>query len=107
MQVRASGHPQIGWPRRDRSAHKCGPPLGFDLNRSPWLRWQLENGSFLTLFQTCQEYDLTVWKLQCIVMGGDLLFVNLPKDAVFCSIVRLCHGHTRADRRWTSQAKAS
>ena len=75
----ASGQPQIGWPRRDRSAHKCGPPLGFDLNRSPWLRWQLENGSFLTLFQTCQEYNLTVWKLQCIVMGGDLLFVDLPK----------------------------
>src|SRR5215469_7595547 len=80
MQVRAGGHPQIGWPRRDQSTHKCGSPLGFDLNRSPWLRWQLENGSFLTLSQTCQEYNLAVWKLQCIVMGGGLLFVDLSKD---------------------------
>jgi hypothetical protein len=54
--------------------------LGFDLNRSPWLRWQLENGSFLTFSQTCQEYNLAVWKLQCIVMGSDLVFVDLPKD---------------------------
>jgi hypothetical protein len=54
--------------------------LGFDLNRSPWLRWQLENCSFLTFSQTCQEHDLAVWKFQCIVMGGDLVFVDLPKD---------------------------
>jgi hypothetical protein len=54
--------------------------LGFDLNRSPWLRWQLENCSFLTFSQTCQEHDLAVWKFQRIVMGPDLVFVDLPKD---------------------------
>src|SRR5499427_10581238 len=96
---RASGHLQIGWPRRDQSTHKCGSPLGFDLNRSPWLRWQLENGGFLTFSQTCQEYNLAVWKLQCIVMGGGLSLLICRKMAVVCSIVRLCHGHTRADRR--------
>jgi hypothetical protein len=64
--------------------------LGFDLNRSPWLRWQLENGSFLTFSQACQEHNLAVWKLQCIVMGGDLVFVDLPKDRGFlldCTLV--------------------
>jgi hypothetical protein len=54
--------------------------LGFNLNRSPWLRWQLENCSFLISFQTCQEHDLAVWKFQRIVMSGDLVFVDLPKD---------------------------
>jgi hypothetical protein len=54
--------------------------LGFDLNRSPWLRWQLENRGLLTLTQARQEHDLAVRKFQRIVMSGDLVFVDLPKD---------------------------
>ncbi|MFY9896650.1 MAG: hypothetical protein WBG18_14075 [Xanthobacteraceae bacterium] len=34
----------------------------------------------LTFSQTCQEHNLAVWKFQRIVMGGDLVSVNLPKD---------------------------
>jgi hypothetical protein len=34
----------------------------------------------LTLAQERQEYDLAIRKLQRIVMGGDLVFVDLPKD---------------------------
>jgi hypothetical protein len=68
--------------------------LGCDLNRSPWLRLQLENCSFLTFSQTCQEHDLAVWKFQRIVMGGDPVFVDLPKDRssrlwrYFCVVLR-------------------
>jgi hypothetical protein len=54
--------------------------LGFDLNHSPWLRRQLKNRSLLTLAQERQKYDLAVRKFQCIVMGGDFVFVDLPKD---------------------------
>jgi hypothetical protein len=54
--------------------------LGFDLNRSPWLRWQLENRGLLILTQARQEHDLAVRKFQRIVMSGDLVFVDLPKD---------------------------
>jgi hypothetical protein len=54
--------------------------LGFDLNRSPWLRWQLKNRGLLTLTQACQEHDPTVRKFQRIVMSVNLFFVDLPKD---------------------------
>jgi hypothetical protein len=40
----------------------------------------LKNRSVLTLAQQRQEDDLAVWKFQRIVMGGDLFFVDLPKD---------------------------
>jgi hypothetical protein len=59
--------------------------LGFDLNRSPWLRWQLENGSFLTFSKTCQQqHDLAVRKFQRVVMSRGSFFVDLPKD---CGLV--------------------
>jgi hypothetical protein len=76
--------------------------LGCDLNRSPWLRWQLENCSFLTFSQTCQEHDLTVRKFKRIVMGRDLVFVDLTKDPVLCLISPSCHGHNLTGRRLTS-----
>jgi hypothetical protein len=34
----------------------------------------------LTFKQECQEHDPAVRKFQRIVMGGDLFFVDLPKD---------------------------
>jgi hypothetical protein len=34
----------------------------------------------LTFEQECQEHDPAVRKFQRIVMGGDLFFVDLPKD---------------------------
>src|SRR5215472_6211609 len=65
---------------RDRSTHKCDPPLGFNLDCSRWLRRQLKNCSFLTFLYTVQERDLTVWKFQRIMMSRDLFLVDLPKD---------------------------
>jgi len=40
---------------RDRSTHKCDPPLGFNLDCSSWLHRQLKNCSFLIFSHTCQE----------------------------------------------------
>jgi hypothetical protein len=59
-----------------------------------WLRRQLENRGFLTFSQTCQEHNLAVWKFQCIVVGGDLVFVDLPKDRCLlldCTVVPRPH----------------
>jgi hypothetical protein len=78
----------------DQATHKCDPPLRFNLSRSPWLCWQLENCSFLTFAQTCQEHDLTIWKFQRIVMSGDFVFVDLPKDRrlmLDCTVVPWPH----------------
>jgi hypothetical protein len=54
--------------------------LGFSLTGSFGFRRQLKNRSLLTLAEERQEYDLAVRKFQCIVMGGDLVFVDLPKN---------------------------
>jgi hypothetical protein len=64
----------------ERSAHVGCSLLGFNLNGSPWLRRQLKNRSLLTFTQTCQEHDLAIRKFQRIVMSGELVFVDLPKD---------------------------
>jgi hypothetical protein len=45
----------------------------------------LKNRSLLTLAQERQEYDLAVRKFQCTVMGGDLVFVDLPEDRCLMS----------------------
>src|SRR5260370_32164809 len=73
-----SGHGITCW--RDQSAYKCDPLLSFALNRSAWLRRQLKNCSLLAFSHTCQEHDLTVRKFQRIMVSGDLLFIDLPKD---------------------------
>jgi hypothetical protein len=64
----------------ERSAHVGCSLLGFNLNGSPWLRRQLKNRSLLIFSQTCQEHDLAIRKFQRIVMSGELVFVDLPKD---------------------------
>lgn len=51
------------------SAHVNYTPLGFSFNGSLRFRWQLQNCGLLTIRQGCQQHDLAVWKLQCIVMG--------------------------------------
>jgi hypothetical protein len=79
-----------GGHRVENSAYVGCPPLGFGLNDSLWLRWQLKNRGLLTLTQACQEHDLTVWKFQCIVMSDDPVFVDLPKDRYLmldCTVV--------------------
>jgi hypothetical protein len=40
-------------PSCGNSAYVVCPPLGFGLNDSLWFRWQLKNGSLLTLTQRC------------------------------------------------------
>jgi hypothetical protein len=40
----------------------------------------LQNRSFLTLAEECQEHDLAVWKLERIMMRGRVVFVDLPED---------------------------
>ena len=106
---RASGHPQIGWPqsRRDQSTDKCGPPLGFDLNRSPWLRWQLENRGLLILIQECQEHDPAVRKFQRIVMAATLSLLICRKIAVLCSITLSLRAIKPVGKHLTSSAKDS
>jgi hypothetical protein len=66
------------------SAHVGCTLLSFGLNGSFWFSRQLNNRSLLPLMQKCQEHDSAVRKLQRIVMGGDLFFVDLAKD---CSLV--------------------
>jgi hypothetical protein len=74
------------WPPSSRaaivwnSAYVGCPPLGFSLDGSLWLRWQLKNRGLLTLTQRCQQHDLAVRKFQRIVMSHDLFRVDLPKD---------------------------
>jgi hypothetical protein len=55
-------------------------PLGLSFNGGLWLRWQLQNRGLLALTQCRQQHNAAVWKLQRIVMGRDLVFVDLPKD---------------------------
>jgi hypothetical protein len=40
----------------------------------------LQNRSFLTLAQECQERDPAVGKLERIMMSGRVVFVDLPED---------------------------
>jgi len=40
----------------------------------------LQNGGLLTLRQGCQQHDLAIWKLQCIVMRRYPFFIGLSKD---------------------------
>jgi hypothetical protein len=54
--------------------------LVFKFARSLWLRGQLKHGSLLFLTEERQEYDLTIWKFQSIVMRRDSLLVHLSKD---------------------------
>jgi hypothetical protein len=77
-----SGHPSIGGHRVawcDRSAYVSHAPLGLGFNGSFWFRRQLKNRRLLTLIQCGQENDLAVRKFQSVVMGRDLVFVDLPK----------------------------
>src|SRR3974390_157495 len=72
------------WPpagrMAERSAHVDCSLLGFNLNGNPWLRRQLKNRSLLIFTQACQEHDLAIRKFKRIVMSGELVFVDLPKD---------------------------
>jgi len=68
---------QLAWKV---SAHVRCTLLVFKLMRSLWLGWQLKHRSLLSLTEERQEYNLTIWKLQSIVVRGDLLFVDLSKD---------------------------
>jgi hypothetical protein len=60
------------------------PSLGFSLTDSLGFGRQLKNRRLLTLIKECQKHNPAIWKFQRIVMGGDLFFVDLPKD---CSLV--------------------
>jgi hypothetical protein len=55
-------------------------PLGLSFNGSLWFSRQLQNGRLLALTQCCQERDPAIRKFQCVVMGRDLVLVDLPKD---------------------------
>ena len=59
------------------SAHVGCALLLLKLARSLRLHRQLKHRSLLSLTKERQEYDLTIRKLQCIVMGGDSLLVDL------------------------------
>jgi len=56
------------------------PTLGLSLNRRSRPGWQLEDCSLLTLSQRCQEDNVAVRKFQRIVMGSELVMINLPED---------------------------
>jgi hypothetical protein len=43
----------------------------------------LQDCGVLTLTQRRQEHDLTIGKLQGVVMSGNFVFVDLPKDRSF------------------------
>jgi hypothetical protein len=62
------------------SAHVRCTLLVLKLARRLWLRRQLKHRSLLSLAEERQEYDLTIWKFQSIVMRGDPLLVDLAKD---------------------------
>jgi hypothetical protein len=75
-----NGRPRAERPSCENSAYVGYAPLGFSLDASLWLHWQLKNRSLLTLTQRCQQHDLAVGKLQRIMMSRDLFSVDLPKD---------------------------
>src|SRR6516165_4689034 len=62
------------------SAHVGCPPLLLALVGSLRLRRQLKHRRPLSLGQQRQEYDLPIRKLQCVVMSGNPLLVDLSKD---------------------------
>jgi hypothetical protein len=68
---------QLAWKG---SAHVRRTLLVLELARSLGLRGQLKNRSLLSLTEERQEYDLTIWKFQSIVVRGDLLLVDLSED---------------------------
>jgi hypothetical protein len=88
--TKSHGHPRIGGHKADLksfnlkltqwSTDKGSSALRLNFNGRPWLRWQLKNGRLLTFFQISEEHDVTVGEFQRIVMGGDLVFIDLPKD---------------------------
>jgi hypothetical protein len=41
---------------------------------------KLEHCCFLTFEQASQEHNLTIWKLQRVMMCTRLIFVDLPED---------------------------
>jgi hypothetical protein len=57
-----------------------GPLLSLSLNGSLRLRRQLKNRGLLTFLEECQEHDPAIWEFKRVVMCGDLVFVDLPKD---------------------------
>ena len=57
--------------------------MGICFNSSLRFRRQLKNCSLLAFTYTRQEHDLTVRKFQRIVMSGNPIFVDLPKDRRF------------------------
>jgi hypothetical protein len=75
-----NGRPRAERPSFGNSAYVVCPPLGFGLNDSLWRRWQLKNGSLLTLTQRCQQHDLPIRKFQRIVVRDEFVFVDLAKD---------------------------
>jgi hypothetical protein len=54
--------------------------LGGRLSGSFWLGWQLKNRGLLTFAEVRQQHNLTVWKLDCVMMRRRFFFVDLPKD---------------------------
>lgn len=54
--------------------------LSLSLNDSLRLRRQLKDHGLLTFLQECQEHDSAIWEFKCVVMCGDPVFVDLPKD---------------------------
>ena len=63
-----------------RSAYTGHATLRLSGNGRPWLSWQLKNCRLLTLSQRCQEHHVAVRKFQRIVMDGELVLIDLPKD---------------------------
>jgi hypothetical protein len=58
-------------------------PLGFRFYGGLGFCRQLKNSGLLTLTQRRQEHDLPIGKLQGVVMSGNFVFVDLPKDRSF------------------------
>src|SRR3954451_7314843 len=55
--------------------------LCLHLSCGSWFGWKLEHCCLLTFNQASQEHNLTVRKLQCIMMCTRIKFVYLPEDS--------------------------
>jgi hypothetical protein len=87
-------HPcKIGRPIEDglntlaacESADVRDPFLGLGLGCGSGLRRKLEHCCFLTFNEAGQERNLTVWKLQGIMMCMRVVLVDLPEDC--CGVI--------------------
>jgi hypothetical protein len=56
------------------------PFLVLHFGRSHGLCWKLEHCRFLAFHHVRQEYDLSIWKFQRIMMSSRLVLVDLPED---------------------------